>query len=118
MPTVTREATLTNAHGLHMRPAMAFVDLANQHTCDVKVRVNGEDDGTPFEREADGKSLMFVIQLMATAGSVFTITCDGEDAATAAEALATFVGELDEDEDQSPEEAAEQAARAATEGEA
>ena len=41
---------IKNVNGLHMRPAMQFVDIANQFTCDINV-----SDGA---KVIDGKSIM------------------------------------------------------------
>ena len=45
-----REVEIKNADGLHMRPAMQFVDAANQFECDVTV--------SNSENSVDGKSIM------------------------------------------------------------
>lgn len=72
--------TIQNRLGLHARPAMAFVELANAHACDVTVR---RADG---DEEVDGKSIMQMLLVAGTAGTELEITCDGpdEDAAMAA----------------------------------
>jgi phosphocarrier protein len=49
MPSASREIIVLNELGLHARPAMQFVDLANQFKSDIKVIKGGEEPG-----EADG----------------------------------------------------------------
>jgi phosphocarrier protein len=86
MPTATREIKVSNKLGLHARPAMQFVDLANQfksHIMVTKPAMDGEEAG-----EADGKSVMQMIILAATEGTPLKIIAEGEDAETAVAKLA------------------------------
>ena len=55
------EVRIKNADGLHMRPAMQFVDTSNQFECDIAVS-NGENI-------VDGKSIMQMSMLAATVGT-------------------------------------------------
>ena len=81
--TCTLNATVVNRLGLHARPAMTFVDLACTFASAIKVR---KDD-----TEVDGKSIMEMMMLAASKGSVLTITAEGADAKKAAEALKKLV---------------------------
>lgn len=72
-----------NADGMHMRPAMQFVDVANSYRCDIKV-CHGET-------EVDGKSIMQMTMLAATSGSKLRITAQGTDATKALDALRELV---------------------------
>ena len=87
MPTATREIVVSNKLGLHARPAMQFVDLANQFKSNIIVtkivKLDGEEPG-----EADGKSVMQMIILAATEGTSLRIDASGEDAEIAAKTLA------------------------------
>ena len=74
---------VSNRLGLHARPAMSFVDLAATFKCAVSVR---RDD-----TEVDGKSIMQMMMLAATQGSVLEITADGDDADAALDALRALV---------------------------
>ena len=78
MPTVVRNITVTNKLGLHARPAMQFVDVANQFSSRVSVHKGGDE---PVN--ADGKSVMQMIILAATEGTPLRIEADGEDAEAA-----------------------------------
>ena len=83
MPTVLRDIVVLNSLGLHARPAMEFVDTANQYRSKVTVIKEGEE---PYE--ADGKSVMQMIILAATQGTPLRIKAEGEDAEGAVNALA------------------------------
>lgn len=81
---------IKNADGLHMRPAMQFVDVANQFECDITVS-NDEND-------VDGKSIMQMSMLAATCGTKLNIKAQGEDAKEAIDALQELVEEKHFDE--------------------
>jgi len=78
MPTVSREILVSNSLGLHARPAMQFVDLANQFASQIRVYKGGDEPA-----EADGKSVMQMIILAATQGTPLRIEADGTDAENA-----------------------------------
>jgi phosphotransferase system HPr (HPr) family protein len=82
MPTVSKDIVVQNELGLHARPAMQFVDLANQFQSEIVVRKFGDE---PVD--ADGKSVMQMIILAATKGTPLRIEARGEDAAEAVEKL-------------------------------
>lgn len=74
---------IKNADGLHMRPAMQFVDVASRFDCEVSVS-NGQTT-------ADGKSIMQMSMLAATCGTRLTVRAEGPDADKAIEALRELV---------------------------
>jgi phosphocarrier protein HPr len=82
MPTVSREIVVSNSMGLHARPAMQFVDVANQFNSRVTVYKAGDE---PVE--ADGKSVMQMIVLEATKGTPLKIEAEGDDAEQAVQTL-------------------------------
>jgi phosphotransferase system HPr (HPr) family protein len=84
-PTVTCEVEITNMHGLHLRPVMKFVDVANRFVADV--RVDKGDGSEPV----DGKSPMAMMILEAPKGTILRIHASGADAAESAEALVALV---------------------------
>ena len=45
MPSASRDIIVSNKLGLHARPAMQFVDLANQFKSDIKVTKFGDEPG-------------------------------------------------------------------------
>ncbi len=81
---------IKNAEGLHMRPAMQFVDVANQFECDITVSNN--------ENSVDGKSIMQMSMLAATYGTKLKIKAEGADAQQAINALRELVEEKHFDE--------------------
>lgn len=83
MSTACIQTLVKNKLGLHARPAMQFVDLANQFTSDIRVIKGGEEPA-----EADGKSVMQMIILAAVEGTPLTIEASGDDAAEAVRRLA------------------------------
>ena len=66
-------ATITNRLGLHARPAMSFVQLANTFSARVLVR---RADSTEW---VDGKSIMQMLLLAATQETVLEVNCEGAD---------------------------------------
>ena len=67
--TVSREATIPNALGLHARAAARFVQPATRFASQIRV--------TRGERTVDGKSIMGVLLLAAARGSTVTIAAEG-----------------------------------------
>lgn len=82
------------AHGLHARPATAFVDLAKSFDADVRVR-----HGVGV---ANGKAMASLLGLGVEAGATVTLLAKGSDADDALSALVAAVadglGEGDDDE--------------------
>jgi len=83
MPHASRDIVVSNKLGLHARPAMQFVDVANGFSSDIKVTKFGDEPG-----EADGKSVMQMIILAATEGTRMRIDAEGADADQAVKSLA------------------------------
>ncbi len=79
----SRLVTISNSLGLHMRPVMQFVDLANQFGARIMVRKG--------VHVVDGKNPMEMMLLEATRGTELEIQATGTDADDAVEALATLV---------------------------
>ena len=77
------EVEIKNAEGLHMRPAMQFVDLAGKFDSDIHVSND--------EQSVDAKSIMQMTMLAATCGTKLRIKAEGEDAIDAIEALRELV---------------------------
>ncbi|MEW6210268.1 MAG: HPr family phosphocarrier protein [Acidobacteriota bacterium] len=80
-----RKVTVSNRLGLHARAAARVVRRASQYTSEVSIL--REDTG----QEADGKSILSVLLLAASAGSSLIIRATGEDEERAANALAELV---------------------------
>ena len=78
-----RQVTIQNKLGLHARPAMQFVDVANGYQSGIKV--------CKGDQVVDGKSIMQMMMLAATAGTVLKIVAEGDDAAKALDALEQLI---------------------------
>ena len=78
-----RQVTIQNKLGLHARPAMQFVDVANQFHSGVKVWKG--------DQCVDGKSIMQMMMLAATAGTGLKIVAEGDDALAALDALEKLI---------------------------
>jgi phosphotransferase system HPr (HPr) family protein len=83
VPQASRLVTIENSLGLHMRPTMQFVDLANQFRARVLVRKGNH--------AVDGKNPMEMMLLEAVRGTELEIQAAGADAEDAVEALAALV---------------------------
>ena len=71
---------------------MAFVQLANQFRSTVALRRDDSDE------MIDGKSIMQMLLLAGTMGTVLVIQCDGDDEQQALDALVTLIAsKFDED---------------------
>lgn len=78
-------AVICNELGMHARAATKFVQLASKFGCEVFVEKDGQ--------EVNGKSIMGVLMLVASMGSVIIIRTRGAQAREAGEALAKLVDE-------------------------
>lgn len=74
---------ISNAQGLHARPAANFVTLAKKFKSDIALK---KDDKT-----VNGKSLLSVLSATITSGSIITLVFDGEDEEDAAIEISEFI---------------------------
>jgi phosphocarrier protein HPr len=88
MPRATRDVKVINEQGLHARPAMRLVDVANRFEASVEITRLGEDQET-----VDGKSIMLMLTLMGVEGTVYRLEADGPDAQELVDALANEFAE-------------------------
>lgn len=84
MPEAVREVPVANKYGLHARPASKLVGLANRFQAAITV-TNGKG------RAVNAKSIMDVLTLAATAGSVLTVKATGDDAQAAVDEIVALV---------------------------
>lgn len=77
------ELTIPNEDGLHARPAAKFVKIASRYACEVWVEKDDE--------EINGKSIMGLMMLAASQGSVIKVTAEGDGADAALEQLSKLV---------------------------
>jgi phosphocarrier protein len=80
---LTRDVTITNKLGLHARAAAKLVSTAGRFAADVFVEKE--------DQRINGKSIMGVMMLAASQGTVLTLVVDGEDAEAAMDALTSLV---------------------------
>jgi phosphotransferase system HPr (HPr) family protein len=78
-----REVCIRNALGLHARAAARFVHTASR----FRSRVTVSRSGTTM----DGKSILGILLLAASQGTVLRLVAEGEDEAAAVEALSSLV---------------------------
>jgi phosphocarrier protein HPr len=78
-----RDVKIRNRLGMHARAAVKFVQLANRYRSDVQVIKDSN--------EANGKSIMGLLTLVAAHGTSMLLVCEGEDAEAMVAALAELV---------------------------
>ena len=79
----TQEITVNNEVGLHARPATFFIQKANEFKSGIWVE---KDD-----RRVNAKSLLGVLSMAITSGTVVTLIGDGPDEETAVKTLAKML---------------------------
>ncbi len=93
-----RQVEITNALGLHLRPADKFVRLAHRFQSEIRVVADGQ--------EINGKSILDLTTLAAECGTRLELEARGPDAEAAVEALAELVlarfHEAEEGQDKDP----------------
>lgn len=91
MSALEKTVQIGNKRGLHARAAAKFVKMVEQFNADVKV---AKDD-----MEVGGSSIMGLLMLSASKGTVIKISAAGAQAETALSELAALVErKFDEDE--------------------
>ena len=82
---VSKQTTITNATGLHARPASVFVTEAKKFESNVTLK-NVDKDSAPV----NAKSIMMILAAGLGTGSKVEIACDGADEQDALNALVTI----------------------------
>ena len=70
--TITKELTLVNKYGMHVRPAGALAKACQKYACDVTVANAGTS--------VSGKSVLGLMTLEAPVGTVLKVVAEGDDA--------------------------------------
>ena len=87
---IRQQITIRNKLGLHARAAAKLVQVASRFTCAVRIKRDSQ--------EVNAKSILGLLLLAATPGTVLTLICEGADEADAAAALTALVeARFDED---------------------
>ena len=79
----TTEVTISNKLGLHARAAAKLVAVADGYGADVMVDKDGQ--------KVNGKSIMGVMMLAASRGTVLTLSADGEGEQEVLDALVQLI---------------------------
>ncbi len=79
----SKEITISNPVGLRARPATFFIQKANEFKSSIWIEKE--------ERRANAKSLLGVLSLGISEGSVITLVADGADETDAIDALAKLI---------------------------
>lgn len=82
---VTKQTTIINQTGLHARPASEFVSAATKFKSKITIKRIGSD------KEANVKSIVFVLSLGLTKGTAVEISASGEDEAQAVDTLVALI---------------------------
>ena len=83
-PHVARcQVEITNAYGLHLRPADKFVRLAHQFQAEIRIHFQGN--------QYNGKSILDLTSLAAERGTRLELEARGPDAEAALTALAELI---------------------------
>lgn len=81
-----KDFVISNDQGVHARPATLLVSRANQFDSDITIEFENE--------KVDLKSIMGVLSLGVSRGSLITIETKGKDEVEAMESLARLIAEF------------------------
>ena len=87
---VSKDMVVQNQLGLHARPASMFVKTATKFASEITVEKEGES--------VNGKSIMGLMMLAASHGTILTVTAEGSDASNALNELEELVNRNFEEE--------------------
>lgn len=68
---VSKDFTINNEMGFHMRPANVFVTAMTKYSSDINIIFGG--------KKINGKSIMNIMAACIKCGSQITVECDGAD---------------------------------------
>ena len=80
---VEKTMLIQNELGLHARAATKLVQLASKFPCELTVSKDGH--------EVNGKSIMGVLMLVASKGTMVTVRAKGDRAAEAVDAIKALI---------------------------
>ena len=83
----TTRVTIINPTGLHARPATEFVGTAKRFASRITIKNAANEQGAPV----NAKSIIHLLTLGLSQGSVAEISAEGEDEAAAIEELSRLV---------------------------
>jgi len=82
---LSEQIEIINKLGLHARAAAKFVSTATRFESNIRIVKDG--------REVDGKSIMSVMMLAASCGSMVEIKTDGDDEQAALDAIKALIND-------------------------
>jgi len=82
---IEKQLTIINKLGLHARATAKLIGVTNNFTCKIQLNKDG--------RCVDGKSIMSVMMLAASQGTVLGVSCDGEDEQQAIAAVEAIIND-------------------------
>ena len=82
--TISKEITLINKYGMHVRPAGALAKVCQKYMSEVSVANSGT--------AVSGKSVLGLMTLEAPVGTVLTITAEGDDANLVMDEIEELIG--------------------------
>ena len=80
---VSKEFTINNELGMHMRPASLLSQMAAKYQSNITVKHNGKD--------FNAKSVMLLMTALIKCGSVIEVVCDGPDEESALAEITAFI---------------------------
>ena len=80
---VSKEFTINNELGMHMRPASLLSQMAAKYQSNITVKHNGKD--------FNAKSVMLLMTALIKCGSQIEVVCDGPDEEAAIAEITAFI---------------------------
>ena len=80
---VSKEFTINNELGMHMRPASLLSQMAAKYQSNITVKHNGKD--------FNAKSVMLLMTALIKCGSEIEVVCDGPDEEAALSEITAFI---------------------------
>ena len=80
---VSKEFTINNELGMHMRPASLLSQMAAKYQSNIIVKHNGKD--------FNAKSVMLLMTALIKCGSEIEVVCDGPDEEAALAEITAFI---------------------------
>jgi len=82
-PIARKNVRIANPLGLHIRPAYSIAQVAGRFESEIEIVKDGQS--------VNGKSVLEILMLAATQGTLLTVVARGRDARQAVEALAPVI---------------------------
>ncbi len=80
---VSKEFTINNELGMHMRPASLLSQMAAKYQSNITIKYNGKD--------FNAKSVMLLMTALIKCGSQIEVVCDGPDEEAALAEITAFI---------------------------